>query len=207
MLLALVACGGSPEGQDAGAGDAQEAAAPTGEVTPRAVVTENSVINWVGANFTGGKHTGTINVSEGKLLMQGDKIVGGGFIIDMNTIANTDLPDEKKGELVGHLTAGDFFETDKFPTAMFEITGVEAVTGTADVTHNITGNLTMKNITKSITFPANISMSEGAIKASTPQFTIDRTQWNIVYGSTFAGVAKNEAIDEKIGLQIVLAAK
>ncbi len=204
LLLTLAACGGSPEGQDAGAADAQAATAPTGEVMSRAVATDASIVNWVGANFTGGQHTGTIKLSEGKLLEQGGQIVGGGFVIDMSTIANTDLPDDKKADLVGHLTDGDFFETNKFPQAMFDITGVAPVTGTAGVTHNITGNLTIKGITKSVTFPANISADKASITATTPQFTIDRTQWGIMYGSTLAGVVKDEAIDDKIGLQIKL---
>jgi polyisoprenoid-binding protein YceI len=207
VLLSLAACGGAPEGQDAGAGEAQAANALTGEVTSRPVIAENSEISWVGANFTGGQHTGTINIAEGKLIEQGGQIVGGGFVIDMNTIANTDLPDDKKADLVGHLTNGDFFETNKFPHAMFEITSVKPVTGKSETTHDVTGNLTMKGITKSITFPANITVSEAGIEASTPQFVIDRTQWNIMYGSTLAGVVKDEAIDDKIGLQIKLATK
>lgn len=207
VLLTLAACGGSPEGQDAGAGEAQATNALTGELVSRPVITEDSEINWVGANFTGGKHTGTINIAEGKLIEQGGQIVGGGFVIDMNTIANTDLPDDKKADLVGHLTNGDFFETDKYPLATFEITSVKPVAVKSETTHEVTGNLTMKGITKSITFPANITMGEARIEASTPQFVIDRTQWNIMYGSTLTGAVKDKAIDDKIGLQIKLATK
>lgn len=207
VLLTLAACGGAPQGQDAGAADAEATTAPTGEVKSLAVAADASIINWVGANFTGGQHNGTIKLSEGKVLEQNGQIVGGGFVIDMNTISNTDLPAGEKADLVGHLTNGDFFETNKFPQAMFEITSVAPLTGKPDATHDITGNLTIKGITKSITFPANITVSDAGITANTPQFTIDRTQWNIMYGSTLAGVVKDEAIDDKIGLQIKLVAK
>lgn len=207
LALFLVACGGAPEGEKVEAQDAVE----TTEAAPASVTmtvnTDASTINWVGAKFTGDQHTGTINISEGKLMAEGSDLVGGTFVIDMNTIKNTDLPEDKQGKLVGHLTSGDFFETEKYPKATFEITEVKAVGGKPDQTHEITGNFTMKDVTKSITIPATITMGENGLSAKTPQFVIDRTAWNVMYGSTAAGVLKDKAIQNEIALQINLAAK
>ena len=207
LALFLVACGGAPEGEKVEAQDAVE----TTEAAPASVTmmvnTDASTINWVGAKFTGDQHTRTINISEGKLMAEGSDLVGGTFVIDMNTIKNTDLPEDKQGKLVGHLTSGDFFETEKYPKATFEITEVKAVEGKPDQTHEITGNFTMKDVTKSITIPATITMGENGLSAKTPQFVIDRTAWNVMYGSTAAGVLKDKAIQNEIALQINLAAK
>jgi polyisoprenoid-binding protein YceI len=206
LAFLVAACGGSPEGQAVEAQDAVEIA----ETTPAAVSTlivntDASVINWVGAKIVGGEHQGTLKLADGKLDVQDGKLVGGNFTIDMASMENTDLPEDKKAKLVGHLSTGDFFEVETYPKATFVITGVTEAAGENGATHNITGNLTMKDITKSVTLPANVSMANGGVQATTPQFTIDRTQWNVKYGSTALGVLKDEAIDDKIGLSIKLS--
>lgn len=208
LALIVAACGAAPEGEQVEANDAVETTAPAPEAMAVAVNTETSVINWIGAKFTGDQHTGTINLSDGTLQVQGDELVGGTFTIDMTSMANTDLPDaETQAKLIGHLSTGDFFETEKFGTATFEIAEVKAIDGNPDATHEITGNLTMKDITKSVTIPAKVVVADGAVKASTPQFVIDRTEWGIQYGSTKAGALKDKAIKDEIALQIELSTK
>ena len=207
LALFLVACGAAPEGEKVEAQDAVETAEPTAAAATLKVDTESSTINWIGAKFTGDQHTGTINISKGALMTEGDQLVGGTFVIDMTSIKNTDLPEEKQGDLVGHLTSGDFFEIEKFPQATFEIAEVAAVEGNPEQTHTITGNLTMKDVTKSITIPAVVSMEEGGVSATTPSFVIDRTQWGVMYGSTATGALKDKAIKDEIALQINLMAK
>ena len=44
----------------------------------------------------------------------------------------------------------------------------------------IKGNLTMKSVTKNITFPAKIVLQNGKVKAEA-NFNIDRTQWGMTY--------------------------
>ncbi|MEM1215603.1 MAG: YceI family protein [Bacteroidota bacterium] len=202
LALFLVACGG-PEGEKVAAEEAAtETAAPAAAKT-LAVDTEKSQINWVGAKFTGDQHSGTIGLSDGQLEVQDGKLVGGEFTIDMTSMKNTDLPVEKQGDLIGHLSNGDFFLVDSFPTATFVITDVTD----ADGQSRITGNLTMRDITKSISIPATIKMDNGQAMANTPQFVIDRTQWGVMYASTAAGAIKDKAIKDEIGLQIDLVTK
>ena len=207
MILLLAACADAPEGQKVEANDA--VATETVEVASDAMTytidTENSVINWVGSK-PGGEHMGTVQLTSGELSVNGENLTSGEFVLDMTTITDTDLEGEKKAKLEGHLKTGDFFEVEKFPTASFEITGVEATTETPDATHHITGNLTMKGVTKSVTLPAKVEMTEEGLMASTPKFTINRTEWDITYKSGILGVAKDKAIHDEIGLQIELAA-
>ncbi|WP_026211379.1 YceI family protein [Lewinella cohaerens] len=208
LALMLAACGAAPEGEQVDAQDAVETTTPAVETVSVAVDTDASTINWVGAKFTGDQHTGTIQIAEGNLMTSDGNLVGGNFTIDMNTIEVTDeTPQEMKAKLVGHLSTGDFFEVEKFGTAAFEITSIEAVEGNAEATHKITGNLTMKDISKSITIPATVSINESGISAKTPQFVIDRTQWGVMYGSTAAGALKDKAIKNEIALQINLSTK
>lgn len=210
LLLAIfaVACGQTPEGERVEASEAMETAPAVEEGVTYVVNTTDSDINWEGGKLVGDTHKGTIDLQQGTLRVEDGSIVGGQFVIDMNTLSSVDLAEkpDAKAKLEGHLKTGDFFETDKYNTATFEITQVSPVTDRADATHEITGNLTMKDQTKSITFPARVELQGNQLMASTPAFVIDRTQWNVMYGAGATGIAKDKIIKDEIGLQIELQA-
>lgn len=201
----IISCGG-PQGEKAATGDAQELSVTTGDVSLKVDVVKSKV-EWVGAKPTG-EHNGTIGISEGSLMLSDGNVVGGKFTFDMNSIVNLDLTSaEDNGKLVGHLKSPDFFDVAKYPTAVFEITSAEAVNGNPNVTHNLTGNLTMKDVTKSITFPAMVAIEGNQLTANTPAFVIDRTQWNVQYGSkTLFDNLKDKFINDEISLKISLNA-
>lgn len=177
----------------------------------------NSAIEWEGYKPTG-THHGTIDISNGKLEAKDGVLVGGEFTIDMNSIVVEDLTDpDKNKKLLGHLKSSDFFETETFPTATFVVTGAKAIDGSqidktkekGDLvpTHAITGNLTMKGITKSITFNARVEIDENKVVAQTNQFFIDRAQWNVQYGSrSFFNDLKDNFINDEMGISITLIA-
>ncbi len=208
LFALLVSCGQSPEGEKIEAGEAVETKGASAEALSYAVDTDASVINWEGSKLIGGSnHVGTIKLQGGELYVEGGNITGGEFTIDMNSLADTDLQDEEKRQkLEGHLKSGDFFEVENYPTATFTIASVEAVQDSA-ATHHITGNLMMKDSTKSITIPAMVEMDGEMISAKTPAFTIDRTQWNVLYGAGALGLAQDKIIRDEIGLKIDLKAK
>lgn len=210
--FALVSCGAKQEGTEAEVSEAQEVQEVVAS-TEYTVDTDNSVVTWIGSK-PAGKHNGTIPVSSGTIAVEGDAIVGGTITIDVASIENEDLAEDQDmyDKLVGHLKSADFFHTDSFPTAEFVITSVAPYTAadkpegkdqyetenkpvTADEymvaspTHKITGNLTMRGTTKSITFPAAVDMTDGTIKA-TAKFNIDRTQWGVMYGNEASVVDK-----------------
>jgi len=134
---------------------------------------------------------------------------GGSFIMDMSSIKVEDLTDAKQnGDLVGHLKSPDFFAVDSHKVANFVITSVEALPA-ADAegnTHSISGNLTIKGITNGIKFPAMVQMDAASVKANA-KFDIDRTLWNIRYGSGkfFKGLG-DKMINDNITLNINLQA-
>jgi len=177
----IVSCGG-PQGEKAATGEAQEVTVKSGDVT-LAVDQSASGVEWIGTKPTG-QHNGTVNISNGELMLKDGEVVGGKFTIDLNSIVVLDLTDqEMNAKLLGHLKSADFFEVETYPTAVFEITSVSALSGNPEASHNITGNLTMKDVTKSVTFPAMINVSDDSVTAVTPAFIIDRTEWNVQYGS------------------------
>jgi len=81
-------------------------------------------ISWYGDKIIGSSHTGTIGLMDGWLSTEGNVITGGEFAVDMNSIVNTDVKDEKMRErLVGHLKSDDFFGVEKYPVAKLVVTG------------------------------------------------------------------------------------
>lgn len=131
-------------------------------------------ITWKAEKVTGG-HTGTIDVKEGGLVYEDGKLTGGTFTIDMTTIKT----DENLDRLEGHLKSDDFFSVEKFPTASFEIT---EVVNQGPRGYNITGNITIKGITKEIKFVAKVTDADSQVSA-TAEIVLDRSEFDVRYGS------------------------
>lgn len=143
------------------------------------VNSSESKVVWLGKKVTG-QHSGTIELKNGNLEFDGAELKGGSFEIDMTSIKNTDLENEEYNQkLVGHLKSDDFFGVEKYPTALFEIKKVEKK-GAGK--YHLKGEVTIKGITKSIEFPAQVSMSDGKATASA-SVTIDRSEFDVKYGS------------------------
>jgi polyisoprenoid-binding protein YceI len=152
-------------------------------------------------------------VSDGTVAFEAGTLTGGSFTIDMNSITDLDLDGKMKENLENHLKGTvegkevDFFNVTKFPTAKFEITKATKLMNNEDANYVINGNLTMKDITKNVSFRAMVTEADGKVSVTTPQFTIDRTEWDIQFRSTkFFDDLKDKAINDEIGLKINLAA-
>lgn len=148
---------------------------PITDADTKPVNVAESSINWTGKKVTG-SHTGTINLTSGNLDFENGALVGGNFTIDMNSIVCTDLGEGGARKLEGHLKSDDFFGVAENPTADLKITGVEA--GDKAGSYNITADITIKGITKPINFSAMVGENN-----ATANVTIDRTQFNVRYGS------------------------
>lgn len=145
-------------------------------------VKEGSVVKWMGSHLAGvGAHNGTVNVKSGEVIVNDGKIDNATFALDMTSIHTFDYDKgtEDYGKLVGHLGSDDFFDISKFATASFGLTNIETIEG--ELNSKVTGNLTILGQERSITFDANISVSENEITIKSQPFTIDRTQWGVEY--------------------------
>lgn len=205
ILLFAASCSNNPKNKIEGI-DSQAIASGTGEEL--VVDTKASSIHWVGTK-PGGSHRGTIGITEGNLVINGTEVASGSFTIDMNSIVDEDLTDIKMNEmLVNHLKSVDFFDVEKYPVSTFVITKVEAEPGNDFVTHQVSGNLKIRDVEKNITFGATIVKDGDTYKAVSLPFTIDRVQWHVQYGSkSVFDDLKDKFIDDNIELQITVIAK
>lgn len=126
--------------------------------------------------------------------MKGNQVVGGTFVLDMNSINSTDLTGEYQTKLNNHLKNGDFFEVEKFPTATYTITSLKK---NNDKIYNyiVNGNLTVKGKTAPVSFPAKISYSKGVVSLVSQKFTFDRQKFDVAYKSAMKDVLVKDDID------------
>lgn len=167
-----------------------------------------STVNWTANNPTS-THVGTINVSKGSLELKAGKITSATFEIDMKSILSTDLKSDDKEKLEGHLKSADFFEADKYPTAIFTLKKSLLIKGNDKTRHHITGDLKIKEVTKTIEFDAYVIVSNNGtlLTATTPSFEINRVDYGIKYKSGVINTVKDKIISDKIGMVINIRAK
>ncbi len=165
------------------------------------VDTQKSTLTWIGKKVSG-SHNGTIALQSGSLNFNGKKLNGGNFTIDMASIKDAD----KSARLEGHLKADDFFGSAKYPTSTFVIKKVSDA-GAGKV--NVNGDLTIKGKTNSISFPATIAWgSDGSVTATADKVIVDRTKYDIKYGSkSFFSDLGDKFIYDEFELAVKLVAK
>jgi polyisoprenoid-binding protein YceI len=153
---------------------------------------ENSKIAWKGYKVTG-SHEGTIDIKFGFLNFNENILTGGELMIDMTSIITTDLEGEYKGKLEGHLKSDDFFGVEKNPISSLVFTNVKA---TGKNSYSITGDLTIKGITNTVTFDLSVYGNK-----ATASLKIDRTKFDVKYGSSsFFDGLKDKAIYDEFDL-------
>ncbi len=103
-----------------------------------------------------------------------------------------------------HLKSPDYFDVDKFPTSNIVITRVEPVSGK---TIKITGDLTIRDVTRPVTFTADFEVKDETVKAS-GTLVIDRTDWGIRYSSgKFYDNLADQAVSDEVEFIIEIVAK
>lgn len=168
------------------------------------VDTQASKVTWVGKKVTG-QHDGTVGIKEGKVLLSGDKLTGGSFVVDMNALTCTDVKDSgMNAKFLGHLKSDDFFSVAKFPTASFTVTKVEPAG--KDV-YKVTGDLTIKGTTVPQTFDVTVKQNGKTLTAN-GTMTVNRTKYDIKYGSGsfFEGLGDRMIYDD-FTVAVALVAK
>ncbi len=195
--LVLASCVGNPEGKKAETTDSVETVSGT-DGTQLTVDAAQSTVKWIGRKVSG-QHNGTVNIKSGTLTVKEGKLTGGQFIIDLTTIHDNDLEGEYKQKLEGHLKSADFFDVENHPEATFEITSV--ADGTDAGTLTVSGNLTIRGVTKNITFDATASQVSEVSVVADADFNIAREDWGVSY----KGQA-DDLISKEINLKIHLVA-
>lgn len=175
---------------------------PVKDVVSYTVDTKTSKVNWKAYKVTG-EHAGYVNIKSGSLEYTDGQLTGGNFVLDMTSIAVTDLEGDMKGRLEGHLKSADFFGIEAHPTSEFVIT---KVVPQGAGRYKIEGNLTIKKITKPIKFTALVEEGGDTVSA-TADIKLDRSDFDVRYGSgSFFDNLGDKTIYDEFDLTVSLKA-
>jgi polyisoprenoid-binding protein YceI len=169
---------------------------------------KNSSIHWLGKKVTG-QHDGGVNLKSGEITLAGEELKAAKFVVDLTSITVADLTDPGyNAKLVGHLKAEDFFGTDKFPEATFELKKASSPKkAESGNTYTVDGIFTIKGVSNEVSFPI-VLVKSGNLVTAIGKINIDRTKYGIKYGSKsiFSDIG-DKAIDDNFELDIKLSGK
>jgi polyisoprenoid-binding protein YceI len=140
-----------------------------GELTPA-----SARITWVGTK-PNGSHDGGFEKFSGTIQPAGGDFTASKISIEIDT---TSIHSDN-GKLTAHLKTADFFDVKLHPKATFVSTSIKEKKGDG-VTHEITGDLTLRGTKKSISFPAKVTTTDDVLTLES-LFTFDRTDFGINY--------------------------
>ncbi len=168
-------------------------------------VDPSSELHWRASHLGGvGKRFGNFSLRSAEVLVNDGKITNARFVVDMNSITVENFKDDlkKKNKLTNHLKSADFFDVARHPTSIFEITGIEPV-DEGDFNSKITGNLKIKDISKSISFKADVEVTEDYVRIRSEDFSVNRQDWGINYNSEGTpGIPRDFLIDDEVGFRV-----
>ena len=206
--LGFASCDKAPKGDKAKITDEQQAAEATGQTF--LVDTADSRVRFIG-HGVGKNHPGTFHLASGEVAVANNQITGGTFLININSLDVEQKEEMFQTKLKPHLLSGDFFDAAKFGTATFEITKVAPYEASSKDTSlveganfTVSGNFTLKGVTKNISFPARIDLDDNGLKAKA-DFEIDRRQWQMNYGND--KTLGDKFISETVNIELDLKAK
>lgn len=196
LALALAACknpatdtAAAKTSDPAPAGDTATAApAPLEGAVVHPLSAADSRIEWTGSKVTG-SHTGLFQKWDGRIELVDGKIESSRVWIEIDT---TSIHTDDSEKLLGHLKSDDFFAVEKHPRATFLSTEIKAG-GEKGATHTITGDLELRGVKKSISFPATIAVSDEKV-SGTSEFWINRKDFGLLYTGAADDLIRDEVV-------------
>jgi polyisoprenoid-binding protein YceI len=142
-----------------------------------------SSISFIGANVLS-SHAGDFKKMSGTIEMTENG--PSSIVVDVDT---TSIFVEHP-KLLGHLRSEDFFFVEKFPTATFKSTKITAAP-TGDQTHNVTGDITIRGVTKPQSFLIRVTPIDGGWRGSAT-FDLKRMDFGVAYKGAADNLIKTE---------------
>ena len=179
------------------------------QLTPEAgtysLLIDDSELSWIGTELSTKTHTGTIDFTDGTIIVDSDNTISGNVKINMSTINVTDLQGRSKEMLERHLRSSDFFEVESFSEAKFSF-----ISKSFDKLSNqisFVGDLTIKDITNPISFNATLLETSPFLKAKAV-LSFDRSKYNVRFrsGNFFENLGDKLILDD-IDVNIRLVTK
>ena len=179
------------------------------QLTPEAgtysLLINDSELSWIGTELSTKTHTGTIDFTDGTIVVDSDNTISGNVKINMSTINVTDLQGRSKEMLERHLRSSDFFEVESYSEAKFSF-----ISKSFDKLSNqisFVGDLTIKDITNPISFNATLLETSPFLKAKAV-LSFDRSKYNVRFrsGNFFENLGDKLILDD-IDVNIRLVTK
>ena len=161
-------------------------ASPKGEAL--AINPDTSKVEFTGSKVTG-KHDGGFKQFTGTIDLVNNKPADSGVNVEIDT-ASVFSDDEK---LTGHLKSKDFFDVEKFPKASFHSTRIEPDAAKGADAYTVTGDFTLHGVTKSISFPATIKVSDASVDVDS-EFSVNRKDFGIVYAGKADDLIRDDVV-------------
>lgn len=162
-----------------------------------------SRLQWSGEKPAKYGHTGTVNIKSGELYFEKEKLTGGKIEVDLRSIKVINLEAKSSNKLIGHLMSSDFFDVAKYPTATFVVITAEKK---QEDSYEITGDICVRGVTKSISFPAKIVTADKNLSAEA-EFRVNRVDFGANYGSVSLGTEPGEVISDHVDIKAEIKAK
>ena len=162
--------------------------------TSFAIAPDTSKVEFTGSKLTG-SHEGGFRSFTGVIDLVGDKAETSRVLVEIDMASVFSDADG----LTKHLQTGDFFEVAKYPTSTFVSTRIVADEGKGPGNYKVTGDLEMRGVKRSITFPALISITHSDITVDA-EFAIDRKDFGIVYAGKADDLIRDDVVI-KLGLR------
>lgn len=149
---------------------------------------EGSKVEFTGSKVTG-KHDGGFNKFTGTIDLVNNKAEESSVTVDIDMVSVFSDADG----LTKHLQTGDFFEVEKHPKSSFASTKIEADKTKGADNYLVTGDLEMRGVKKSITFPAKITVDADDVEVDA-EFAINRKDFGIVYAGKADDLIRDEVV-------------
>lgn len=149
---------------------------------------ENSKVEFTGSKVTG-KHDGGFKAFTGTIDLVNAKPEESSVTVDIDT--NSVFSDDEK--LTAHLKSADFFDVEKFPKATFTSTKIVPDTAKGAGNYTVTGDFNLHGQTKSITFPAKITVTDADVAVES-EFSINRKDFGIVYAGKADDLIRDDVV-------------
>ncbi len=191
-LILLVAACANPADDKPEAVVSDPAVEPAAESTTESATLytfshEGSTVGFVGSKVTG-SHDGGFNNFNGEFHVTGGTIEGSSVKMMIDTTSLW-ADDER---LTGHLKSPDFFDVEQFPTSTFTSTSIVPL-DSEEGSHTVTGNLELHGVTKQISFPADVSMTDGGFSTEA-EFSVKRFDFGIEYPGKADDLIRDEVV-------------
>lgn len=152
----------------------------------KVVKVTSSEIRWWGykvVKTVASSHSGTVKLKSGKFTFDKTVLVDGEFVIDMRSLMAGDVSEEDQIKLTNDLKSSNFFDVKKFPIAKFHLTKIIPLAN-SEFNSTVYGDVTIKGVRKTISFPANVYITQFTVVIESAKFSLNRRDFKVFYQSS-----------------------